>query len=62
MTNIRTRYADVTREEKQKLAHAAEKAKTTEGYKEEERIFAAFRRRAREDFRTLTPTAPLSRR
>ena len=59
MTNIKTRYADVTREAKRELARAAEKAKETEGYEQEERIFAAFRRRARDDFRPLTP---LSRR
>jgi hypothetical protein len=53
MANVKTRYADVTREAKKALVRAADEAKRSDGFEQEERIFATFRRRAREDVRTL---------
>jgi hypothetical protein len=54
MANVKVRYAQVTRAAKQALT--TQKG-TASGSKEEERLFAKFRSRAREDFRTLTPQA-----
>ena len=54
MANVKVRYAQATRAAKQALT--TQNGSAT-GSKEEARLFAKFRSRAREDFRTLTPQA-----
>ncbi|SMH61574.1 hypothetical protein SAMN02982994_5916 [Azospirillum lipoferum] len=60
MTNVKTLYAAHTRTAKKHLAEAASNAKPSAGYEEEERLIARFRKRAREDFKTLRPVSSSS--
>lgn len=60
MANVKNRYAEITKQSKTTLSQAAETAKSRPGGREEERLFAKFRERAREDFRTLNRTVSSS--
>ncbi|WP_156926985.1 hypothetical protein [Azospirillum halopraeferens] len=60
MTNVKDLYAAQTRAAKKHLTEAAGNAKPSAGYEEEERLIARFRKRAREDFKTLRPASSSS--
>ncbi len=60
MTDVKSLYAKVTRAKIEKLKQAAQSAKQGDDSREENRIIAKFRSRAREDFGTLKADTGLS--
>ena len=60
MANVKTRYGEVTRAAKEQHRSDAGRVSNSPEAHEEARLFAKFRDRAREDFRTLSK--PVSRR
>lgn len=55
MADIKTLYAEVTRRKQAELDRVASEVSTHPRAADEERLFAKFRSRAREDFSTLHP-------
>jgi hypothetical protein len=57
MADVKKRYGEITRVAKEDLRRAADVTRASKGsygHSEEERIFSTFKKRAREDYRTLS--------